>query len=141
MSHNAAPNKDQLPDRHDKRKQATRYLVHWKIAVVFDSAVQGRERFYGKTDDMTMHGVSLYSEHNIFVESPVTVLISVPASQPGGRQAIVEIRCKMTYTYLCSKGGGFRTGLHFLRFKGDGKKTLKAALDARVPAGDTTSVK
>ncbi len=132
---------DQLPDRHDKRRALPRYLVHWKIAVVFDHAIQGRERFYGKTDDMSLSGVSLYSEHNIFVESPVTVLISIPSSQPGTRQSLVEIRCKMVYTYLCSKGGGFRTGLHFLRFKGEGKKILRAALDARVPAGDTTASK
>lgn len=132
---------ESLPGQHNQRRKLNRYLVHWKIAVVFDSAVQGKERFYGKTDDMSLSGVSLYSEHNIFVESPVTVLISIPKSAPDARQSIVEVRCKMVYTYLCSKGHGFRTGLKFLRFKGEGKKILKAALEQRIPAGNFKMVK
>jgi c-di-GMP-binding flagellar brake protein YcgR len=141
MSDYGALHEEPMLDQNNQRRRLNRYLVHWKIAVVFDSAVQGKERFYGKTDDMSLSGVSLYSEHNIFVETPVTVLISIPKSAPGARQSMVEVRCQMVYTYLCSKGLGFRTGLKFLRFKGEGKKTLKAALDQKIPAGSIKAVK
>lgn len=128
---------DEKPDSGHKKRKYERYLVHWKIAVVFDSAIEGRERFYGKTDDISMSGISLYSDHNIFVEAPVTVLVSIPGYHNDGRNKVVEIRCQMVYTYLCSKGNGFRTGLRLIKFKDEGKKIMRAALDAKIPAGDT----
>ena len=120
----------------DSRRRQVRYLVRWKVAVIYDEET-GRERFYGIAWDISNGGLSLYSDNNIFNEKPITLLISIPSNKVNGRSKVVEVKAVMMYTYVCSKKQRFRTGIRFKQFKDQGKKILRTALEEKIPAGDT----
>jgi hypothetical protein len=134
------PVADELPQRKTAKenRKRERYLLHWKIAVVYEHNDNGEsKRFYGKTFDVSLTGTSIYSDHNIFVEGPIIVLISMPSPDDPSKNKMLEIKSRMAYTYLCSNRQRFRTGIQFTEFKGDGKELLKALLDKKIPAGNT----
>jgi hypothetical protein len=115
----------------EHRKQP-RYRVHWRVAIVHEK--DGRnEIFHGRTHDLSLNGASIYSDHNIFVEEPVTVLLAMPPIAPDQSEIIIEISSRMVYTLLASNHHQFRIGLHFLRFKADGRKLLADNLANRNP--------
>ena len=106
-----------------EKRRSPRYRAHWRVAIVCENDTT-REIFHGRSHDISLTGISVYSDHNIFVESPVTILLAIPPLEKGQPKKIIEIRSKMLYTILASNNRGFRIGLKFVRFKGDGKKML-----------------
>lgn len=117
-----------------EQREAKRYLLHWRAAIVHQNNAGKEEIFHGRTYDISTSGVAVCSDHNIFTDSPVTIVLAVPALHPGEKQKVIEISSKMVYTVHASNGRGFRIGLRFLRFKGDGKKVLAHHLEQRLAA-------
>lgn len=107
-----------------------RYRVHWPVAVVHER--DGRsEIFHGRTHDLSVNGASIYADHNIFTEEPVTVLLAMPPLSADQREIILEIHSRMAYTVLAANHHQFRIGLHFVRFKENGRTLLANNLSQR----------
>jgi c-di-GMP-binding flagellar brake protein YcgR len=113
-----------------EHRQETRHPFHWPVAIVFDST-EDQETYHGVTKDLSLIGCSILTEHNVFSEHPVSILLSLPTEHPGGRRRIVEAKAQMVYTVLSAGHRKFRCGIHFLNFKGKGRATLKRAIEIR----------
>jgi c-di-GMP-binding flagellar brake protein YcgR len=108
-----------------------RHPVHWRVAIVHKSS-EKNDIYHGKTHDLSMWGASILVEKNIFMMSEVVMLLAIPPLHMGQKETIVEIQCRMAYTVLDSEEGQFRIGIHFVSFKGDGKRILSDVLSKRV---------
>lgn len=113
-----------------ENRKEKRYPLHWPVAIVF-SATEDQDTYHGVTHDISMHGCAILTEHNVFSEHPVAVLLNLPAENSSGRRKVVEVRARMVYTVLSSGHQKFRCGMHFLEFKGSGRATLKRAIERR----------
>ena len=113
-----------------EQRQEKRHPFHWPVAIVFDST-EDQDTYHGVTHDLSLIGCALLTEHNVFSERPVSILLAIPAEIPGGRRRVVEIKARMVYTVLSAGHRQFRCGVHFLNFKGKGRATLKRALETR----------
>ncbi len=111
--------------RKDKR-----YPFKWQVAIVFDSADQ-KETYHGVTKDISTGGCAVLTEHNIYSEHPVSVLIQLPPENPTGRRKIVEARGRFVYTVLSAGHQKFRCGIQFISFKEGGKSILTKAFAKR----------
>lgn len=121
---------DELGSQDFKKRRDPRLHVHWRVAIVYNNNGKN-EIFHGRTHDLSIRGASIYSDHNIFVEEPVNVLLGIPSLSTNQGDKIIEISSRMIYTVLASNHHQFRIGLHFLRFKEDGRKILAANLTNR----------
>lgn len=114
-----------------EHRQEKRYPFRWPVAVVFDSH-EDRKTFHGTTHELSLSGCSLLTEHNIFSENAVSILLSAPAEHPGGSRRVVEVKARMVYTVLSSGHRKFRCGIHFVSFKQkDGRSILKRVIENR----------
>ncbi|MES1982243.1 MAG: PilZ domain-containing protein [Pseudomonadota bacterium] len=110
-------------------RQNYRHPLHWRVALVYDN--QGKNDIYhGRTNNLSVSGASIYLDHNIFM-TEVVLLLAVPPRQIGARETIIEIQCRMVYTVLDGDDSRFRIGIHFVRFKGNGRKILTDLLSQR----------
>lgn len=119
------PQKKTAEHRQDKR-----YPFRWPVAIVFDSHEE-RTTFHGTTHEVSLSGCSLLTEHNIFSDNPVSILLSAPAEHPGAARRIIEIKARMVYTVLSSGHRKFRCGVQFLNFKQDGRSKLNRVIEHR----------
>ena len=84
--------------------------------------------FHGKTRDLSMSGLSMIVDYNVFHEGEVAVVLALPLAHPGAARKVVTSSAVMTYAIYSSKLNGFKIGLAFREFRGDGKTLLEAAL-------------
>lgn len=113
-----------------EHRQARRYPFQWPVAIVFDST-EGQDIYHGTTHELSLGGCSILTEHNVFSDHTVSILLSIPTEHPGGRRRIIEVKARMVYTVLSSGHQRFRCGIQFLNFKGNGRATLTRAIDKR----------
>lgn len=113
-----------------EHRRAKRYPFQWKVAIVFDSS-ENQETYHGVTHDISTIGCAILTEHNVFSEQPISVLISLPAEHPGAARKLVEVKARMVYTVLSAGHQKFRCGIHFLNFKGSGRAALTRAFARR----------
>ena len=76
--------------------------------------------FHGKTQDISVSGLSLVVDYNVFQEGEVTVVMALPPARDGTPIKVVTSTAEMSYA--------FKIGFTFHRFRGDGKALLEAAL-------------
>lgn len=116
----------------DKREEP-RAPLHFKVAIVYhqheDEAT--RPRYHGRTNDISMKGLSILVDHNIFNAGEVTVLLAIAPSHIGETQKIIEATAKMVYTVFSSAHDTFRIGLEFRKFKRNGEQLLKKVIADR----------
>lgn len=122
--------KKRLGKTAEHRKQI-RHPVHWRVAIVHHVGDRN-DIYHGRTHDLSAWGAGILVEHNIFMMGEVVMLLGVPPVNPGQKETIIEIQCRMVYTVLDSEENLFRIGIRFLHFKGDGKKVLTDILSGRV---------
>ena len=84
--------------------------------------------FHGKTHDISLSGLSLVVDYNVFQEGEVTVVLALPLAHAGAPPKVVTATAEMTYAIHSSKLDAFKIGLAFRAFRGDGKTLLEAAL-------------
>lgn len=113
---------------HAEMRAHERMLVNWRIAIVYEGG-KVKSTFYGRAHDLSLGGVSIYCDHNIFFQQAVILLLALPPLNVGQRERILEIHCKMVYTVLARRG--FRVGLKFISFKPGEKKLLKERINNR----------
>ena len=109
-----------------------RMPMQLKTALVYhqhgDAA--SRPTFHGTSHDISMSGLTLIVEQNIFTEDEVTVLIALPPAHVGIEKKVIEATARMVYTVYTSEYQAFRVGLTFREFKRDGEQRLKVAIGA-----------
>jgi len=108
-------------------RASPRYMVRWKMALVFDGA-EGKPIFHGWTFDLSMSGTAMLADNNVYTEAPVTVLLAPPPLIKDGSSKIIEIQARQVYSVYSGALSCFRLGLNFTKFKGDGMETLKEML-------------
>lgn len=111
-----------------KSRESSRHYARWRIAIIFDET-ENRPTIHGHTHDVSLRGASIYTEHNVFSNTPVTVLLSPPLAHEGERQKVIEIRTQLIYSVYAGGNNSFRVGLDFIKFKNDGLRILKDKLD------------
>lgn len=109
-----------------------RIPVRWRVALVKDH--KAGEIYHGFSNEVSLEGMSIICDHNIYTEDQITVLLAVPPLHPGKKEKILEVHGAMAYTVLCSSGKGFRIGITFEHFKRNGAKYLREYLEKRVQA-------
>lgn len=117
--------------RHDERRAAFRAPLHLRAALVYHRVIGGQSRptYHGRTHDISITGLSLVVDHNVFTEDEVSILLAVPAIAHGLPDQIIEINARMIYTVFSSEHDAFRIGLAFRRFKRNGKQHLRQLLE------------
>ena len=109
--------------KSSETREDPRYPFHWPVAIVFDSTDK-QETYHGRTHEVSISGCSLLTEHNVFTEHQVTLLLSLPTEHPGGQRRLIEIKAQMVYTVLSSGHKKFRCGIKFQKFKDGGHAKL-----------------
>lgn len=107
-----------------------RHPVRWRIALV-NKGDGKNDIYHGRTYDVSMSGINVLLEHNVFFTSEVVVLLAIPPTLPGQKETIVEIQCNIMHTVLDSEHKQFRLGMKFVQFKRDGKRILSDILSKR----------
>lgn len=113
-----------------EHRQERRHPFHWPVAIVFD-ATEEQHTFHGVTHELSLSGCSILTDHNIFTDHTVSILLSSPAEHPGASRRVIEIKARMVYTVLSSGHQKFRCGIHFLNFKGNARTTLSRIVERR----------
>ena len=116
-----------------EKREEQRTPLRLKVAIVYHQHADAATRptYHGLTSDVSLSGVSVVVDYNIFNEGEVTVLLAIPPAHPGGQQKIVEATAKMIYTAYSSEHEAFRIGMGGLRFKRNGRELLKEAIERR----------
>lgn len=122
-----------LPDRKTSainQRKHYRHPVRWRVAIVNKNG-DNKEIYHGRTNDVSVSGVSILLDRNMFFSTNVVILLAIPPTMQGQRESIIEIECMITYTVLDSEHRQFRMGMKFLHFKGNGKAILSDVLSKR----------
>lgn len=109
-----------------EHRRHKRYLVKWRIAIVYEGGT-GKKTFHGRVNEISLGGLSIHCDHNVFYDGKVILLLALPPLYAGGREKILEITCRMNYTILSKKL--FRIGLEFVEFRSGDKKLLEERLE------------
>lgn len=106
-------------------RQNKRYVVRWRVAVVSENG-KGKNTFYGRVNDISMGGISILCEQNIFTGDEVSLFLAMPPLNSCDKQIILKIRSQMIHAVLA--GGMFRVGLKFISFKSGDRNLLEMRL-------------
>lgn len=122
------PEEEVLPSRiitegRPEHRSHPRYRVDWRVAIVNEEGAN-RDIFYSRAYDVSLGGVSVLSDDNLFFDNAVVVLLCLPPLLPNGRVKIVEAHSRIVYTVLGASIQQFRLGIQFIKFKDDGQKVL-----------------
>ena len=112
------------------RREYPRTCLRLKLVVLYPQ-IEGRPAkpmFHGKTSDISMSGLSMLVDYNVFQEGEVTVVLALPQAHAGAPRKVVTSTAEMTYAIHSSKLDAFKIGLAFRTFRGNGKTLLEAAL-------------
>jgi hypothetical protein len=120
---------DRIDTKLDKRKHF-RHPVHWRAAIV-NKVGDSHDVYHGQTHSVSIAGISVLLDHNIYFLSEVVVLLAIAPIHHGQKETIVEIQCRTIYTVLDSVHGKFRLGMKVIGYKGDGKQVLSNILSKR----------
>lgn len=117
----------------DEHRGEPRVPLKLKVAVVYhqhqDEAT--RPTYHGVTNEISMKGVSVVVDYNVFCADEVTLLLAIPPEHQGDRKKVVEVTARMVYTVHSSDHSAFRIGMRFRVFKADGEEILRACIGRR----------
>ncbi|MDD5175155.1 MAG: PilZ domain-containing protein [Sterolibacterium sp.] len=135
----------------DNRKDP-RFAARWRCAIVFEGNGK-RETIQGRTNDVSISGVSVICHRNITPLHAITIHLLIDPGNGNHPPVIVEAQGNVKNNVLSGQQGGFRLSIQFTKFARDGKQVLQsqlpkdlvrstkhiAATDV-VPAKDVTTV-
>ena len=122
-------------------RSSDRYLVRWKMAVVFDGQ-EGRPTYHGRTHDLSLSGTGMLTDINLKKStSPVIVLLAPPPLTRKERPKLIEIKARQRDVVYSGENRSFRLGFAFLEFKNDGLDYLKERLRTQRPVTFTRATK
>lgn len=114
----------------EQQRKVPRFPFHWKATVVFDERDE-RPRLNGHTKDISIQGCAILTDHNVFSNYPVTILLQLPIEHPAKPRRLVEVKGRMVYTVLAANHHQFRFGIEFTKFTPGSRELLQTALDDR----------
>lgn len=122
-------------------RSTDRYLVRWKMAVVFDGQ-EGRPTYHGRTHDLSLSGTGMLTNVNLKKsKSSVIVLLAPPPLSRKERPKLIEIRARQLDVVYSGANRSFRLGFAFLEFKNDGIDFLRDRLRTQRPVAFTRATK
>lgn len=80
---------------------------------------------HGKTQDVSLTGLSFVSKDSLRVPRTVTVYVLVGPGDDKHAPVIFEAQGRMLNCVLSPQQGGFRLGIQFTKIAGDGKKIMQ----------------
>jgi hypothetical protein len=116
-----------------EKRESPRYPMRWKVSIVYDH-VEDHPTFHGVTHELSVSGLSLLTDHNIFTDETITVLLAIPPKHQGARNKVIEARARMAYTVHSAGHDQFRIGLEFKQFKDGARAILETSLKERAVA-------
>lgn len=100
-------------------RNARRYNVRWKMAVVFEDQ-ENRPTYRGKTHDLSLSGTAMLTDVNVKPSaSPVIILLAPPPLNINDRPKVVEIKARQNEAVYSGEARCFRLGFSFIEFKKD----------------------
>lgn len=126
--------------REIDHRNAERYPVRWKIALIFDEE-EHKPTYHGRTHDLSLSGTAMLTDVNVYTTAPVVILLAPPPLHKGHRQKVIEIKARQAYCVYSGETACFRLGFQFVHFKGDGLKVLKERLTHHQPVRKHTPTK
>ncbi len=119
---------------HDERREDRRVPLKMDVSVIFPQHKQTRARptYYGVSSDISMQGMSIVVEHNIYTNEDVTILIGLTPEHAGGPRKIIEVVAHLIYTVYSPQHYAFRIGAKFKEFKRNGKALLATNIEQRM---------
>lgn len=137
----------------EENRSNPRSVIHWRCALVLENN-GGQETIHCRTHDVSITGVSVICHRNISAPRPVTVYLLIDPGDEHRPQSIVEVQGSIVNNVLSGQQGGFRLGIQFGKFAGDGKQLLQKYLPRELvqsvrmvkppdaaPAAETTAAK
>lgn len=113
----------------DLRRRASRYPLRWKAAVVFDHS-QGKPVVHTQTQDLSVVGAAILSNHGDLTGSIVDLLLAYPARKGGKSPKVLKVRARVVSTVRTPGMSHYRHGLSFMRSPDDGLDILDEILSA-----------
>lgn len=113
-----------------EHREDKRYPFRWPVAIVFEHS-EGRDTYHGTTHELSLGGCSVLTEHNVYTQKPIALLLSAPGEHPGASRNVLEIKARMVYTVLSSGHQKFRCGIQFVNLKPSDKSKLSRAVERR----------
>lgn len=115
-------------------REDRRFPLRLRVAVVYhrhrDEAT--RPTYHGYTNELSVSGLSVIVDHNVFSEDEVTVLLAIPPEHHGVPKKVVEATVQMIYTVYSPDHDAFRIGMAFKDFKEDGPQLLTEYVQRRM---------
>jgi len=109
-------------------RNAERYNVHWKMAVVFENQ-ENKPTYHGYTHDLSLVGTGMLTHVNLLKPAlPVIILLAPPPLTLKDRPKIIEIRSRQLDAVYSGETRCFRLGFAFVEFKNDGLDLLTERL-------------
>jgi len=108
------------------------FPVYWRVAVFPEPA--GEQCFIGKTYELSPVGAGIYCDFNLPEKISFLLHLEIPAITKDTHGNDLEIVARVTHTTLHSQYG-FRIGMLFQQFEGEGKVLLTRTLTQRFKPG------
>ena len=87
--------------------------------------------FEGKTNDLSLSGASILTDHNFFTSQEVLLELFLPPEAAGKPPNVLKIRGRMVYTIHSSAHYCFRSGIDFKQFLNNAKALLETHIKQR----------
>jgi len=111
----------------DERRQHPRYMVNWKVAFATAGQV-----FHGHAGDVSLGGMTLFSDHRLDEKTRCKVQFSIPGVQRGMAR-LVQVEVRVMNVVLAANVCKFRMGVQFLALSPPDKAALEVFLNNRLP--------
>lgn len=108
----------------EEKRKTPRILVRWHSAIVSeeDGAPVTTQ---GMTNDINSDGVSIICHRSIPPDRDVIVYLMVERGNEDHPELVVEARGRVIYNVHSGQQGGFRLGIRFIKFAGEGEMMLQ----------------
>jgi len=114
-------------NKKEQRRRFKRYDVQWQAAVIFDRPTT-KPTLHTKTQDISVGGTAVSSEHPDLTGATVTLLLARPAQHRGDQAKMMKLRARIVSTFQKPGGSDYRHGLSFVRAPDDGLDGLEEVL-------------
>lgn len=113
-------------------RSSPRYVKHLRAVLIIEE--NGKQpTIHGKTQDISLTGVSFISRYNLSsFPQPATVCLLISPGEGTNQPVVFEAQSKIVSSVLSPKQGGFRLGIEFTKVAGHGKQILQKLLVARL---------
>lgn len=112
-----------LPQKGGKeQRREARYLVSWRVSI----SIEGQHLHYGRTKDISLHGISILNDLNPKPGTRVTLNIHIPTLNKSCKPHVLIVHGTTSYTVHDSDILCFRIGICFAKFEHESDRAYLA---------------